>query len=249
MQWIQDSEHTIGCGLELEFSFRFFAWASLWLCLATLPPVTTIFSLPPLPQHWRWCHHETYRDHLSEWRHQQAPLQWSQSADDHGKWIAVKDEREILATSIKITVSMVWREFNKPMNSSREDRTRHSLDMRKETTPCITHDRHGQSWVKKETALRLKTGYIPGPDSSTPDWPNPGLVKFFVSISDPATSTSSNGEKRGGSSCFRHCIPGILVESPASHIQKLSGRKGSTSSRIRLIGLWRTGPWLLCFYW
>ena len=34
----------------------------------------------------------------------------------------------------------------------------------------------------------------PGLVSSKPDQANPGLVKFFISISDPATNTSSNGE-------------------------------------------------------
>ena len=36
----------------------------------------------------------------------------------------------------------------------------------------------------------------PGPGSSKPGQANPGLVKFFISISDPATNPSSNGENQ-----------------------------------------------------
>ena len=34
----------------------------------------------------------------------------------------------------------------------------------------------------------------PGLGCSKPDQANPGLVKFFISISGPGTNTSSNGE-------------------------------------------------------
>ena len=67
----------------------------------------------------------------------------------------------------------------------------------------------------------------PWPGSSKPDWTNPGLVKFFISIYDPASCTSLNVGNQGCSSGFQLCNAGVLVEN-SSHIQKQTSRKVST---------------------
>ena len=67
------------------------------------------------------------------------------------------------------------------------------------------------------TAINTCSGF-PKPDQA-----NPGLVKFFILISGPATCTNLNEEKVGAFG-FQHYDAGVLVENP-SHIQKQTGSK------------------------
>ena len=63
--------------------------------------------------------------------------------------------------------------------------------------------------ICRKQRICLNDDSLPWPGFSKPDQANPGLVKFSISISDPATSTSSNGGKLGlfvlfSTSQFRH---------------------------------------------
>ena len=97
--------------------------------------------------------------------------------------------------------------------------------------------------TKPQTKFWIHISEYPRQGLSKLDWPaNPGLVKFFISIPDPATSTSLYREKLGPFVLFSTMWLRHFGREPLSYDSETNCQERFDLIRDQANQIWRTGP-------